>query len=252
VNNRRYESLLAEMQRLRGSIYLGDGAIWSKDLTADGRHVLKVDEQSWHILKVDDTGAITGCLRFFEERPTNVNDLWICNSAIAKCPVWGARFLRAVEREVVLARKRGMVFGEVGGWAVAVERRWTPDPLRMVLAACGLLRLLGGCIGLATATLRHGSATILRRMGLSPLMIDGMVLPSYYDAQYGCQMEALRFDSEAPNPKYGGMISEMCAEIESTAIICRDLKVVAWPDVLRGPEVVHQKLPKLPSLAPAV
>jgi hypothetical protein len=104
---------------------------------------------------------------------------------------------------------------------------------------------------LATATVRHGSASILRRIGLTPLVVDGSVVPPYYDPQYGCEMEALRFDSSAPNPKYGEMIREMAAEVGNSSVICREAKVASWPELIRTPERVH-RLPKLPSLAPAV
>jgi hypothetical protein len=58
--------MLAEMQRLRGSVYLRDGAIQKHELTADGRHRLSVDEQSWHILLVDGAKRVKGCMRYLE------------------------------------------------------------------------------------------------------------------------------------------------------------------------------------------
>ncbi len=146
-NSRRYDQLLAEMQRLRGRVYLHDGAIQADELTSDGRHKLAVDERSWHILMLDG-GRVSGCLRYLEEQQAlRFDELWIQHSALARCPVWGRKFRRAVELEMARARQKGIGFGEVGGWAVAEERRRTIDPLRMVLATCGLFRLLGGCAG---------------------------------------------------------------------------------------------------------
>src|SRR5437016_6010409 len=83
--------------------------------------------------------------------------------------------------EMQRARRLQMRFGEVGGWAVAEEHRWTLEPLRIILAAYGLGQLLGGCAGVATATMRHKSASILRRIGLNSLRWDGAELPPYYD-----------------------------------------------------------------------
>jgi hypothetical protein len=115
----------------------------------------------------------------------------------------------------------GMWFGEVGGWAVAEEQRRTFEPLRIIPAAFGLLRLLGGALGVATATLRHESAPILRRIGLTSLVEDGQELPAYFDPHYGCQMEVLQFDSRRPAPKYEGWVSELSESLRTAPVICR-------------------------------
>lgn len=235
LNRWRYERMLAEMQRLRGSVYLRDGAIQQDELTADGRHRLSVDEYSWHILLLDGAKRVTGCLRYLEERQASrFDELWIRQSALTDCPVWGRKFRRAVEHEMEQASRKQMSFGEVGGWAVAEERRGTVDPLRMVLATCGLFRLLGGCVGLATATVRHGSAAILRRIGLTPLTLNGQELPSYYDPQYRCQMEALRFDSDFPNVKYAKAIDELSDIMELMPLISCESRAPEWSGRLSG------------------
>ena len=118
----------------------------------------------------------------------------------------------------------------------------------MVLAACALFRLLGGCIGLATATVRHGSAVILRRIGLMPLSIAGTEVPPYFDPQYGCQMEALRYDSDFPNPKYVAMIDELCAELEASPVICADRKVAKRTEFIHSPEITSPRPPGMPAL----
>jgi hypothetical protein len=223
------------MQRLRGSVYLRDGAIQQDELTADGRHRLSVDEYSWHILLLDGAKRVTGCLRYLEERQASrFDELWIRQSALTDCPVWGRKFRRAVEHEMEQASRKQMSFGEVGGWAVAEERRGTVDALRMVLATCGLFRLLGGCVGLATATVRHGSAAILRRIGLTPLTLNGQELPSYYDPQYRCQMEALRFDSDFPNVKYAKAIDELSDIMELMPLISCESRAPEWSGRLSG------------------
>jgi hypothetical protein len=253
MDNRRYDQLLAEMQRMRGLVYLRDGAIRIDELASDGRHKMAVDERSWHVLTLDGGGRVSGCLRYLEERQASrFDELWIQHSALARCPVWGRKFRHAVEREMTRAWQKGIGFGEVGGWAVAEERRLTSDPLRMVLGTCGLFRLLGGCAGLATATVRHGSAAILRRIGLTPLTDDGVELPSYYDPRYQCEMEALRFDSDFPSPKYAQAIDELSCWMELAPVICREDKVPEWRGLPRGIDVPATRPRVLPSLQPAV
>jgi hypothetical protein len=256
IDSRRYDRMLAEMQRLRGRVYLRDGAIQADELTPDGRHKLAIDERSWHILLLDDGSRVSGCLRYLEERKSSrFDELWIYQSALSHSPVWGKKFRRAVEMEMARAWQKRIGFGVVGGWAIAEERRRTIDPLRMVLTTCGLFRLLGGCAGLATATVRHGSASILRRIGLTPLTVDGLELPPYYDPRYRCQMEALRFDSDFPSPKYAAAIEETSSRMELGPVICREDYVPEWcgPLPVTGlPAAIPRAISSLqPAISPA-
>src|SRR5271165_2580556 len=66
----RRQQLLADMQRLRGRIYLQDNAITREDLTDDGRHVQEIDEESWHLLIVNTNGRLVGCTRYLQHTPS--------------------------------------------------------------------------------------------------------------------------------------------------------------------------------------
>jgi len=68
--------------------------------------------------------------------------------------------------------------------------------------------LLGGALAVTTATVRHRSSSILRKLGGHGLQSNGVELPTYYDPQYECEMEILGFDSDCPNPKYKHWIQE--------------------------------------------
>lgn len=212
--------ILAEAQRFRGRIYYEDGAIRKTDLSLDGRHASPVDEDSWHVVSVQEDGAIAACFRFIEEDASAPFDsLWISRSVLAKDARWGRKLRTAVLAEMADAARQGMTFGEVGGWAVAPERRWTCEAVRTVMAAYALLQLLGGSICLATATFRHNSAGVLQRMGLAPLNYRGDDLPPYYDPAYGCDMQALRFDSRTPQPRYLGWCLELQAHLQGAPVL---------------------------------
>ncbi len=217
----RYETLLAEMQRLRGAVYLADGAIERRELSNDGRHQLDIDEESWHVLTLDTSGAVCGCARLRTHTSTaSFADLWIRNAAVARLQESRNKVRTAVESEMAAARQRAMRYVEVGGWAIAKERRCTMEALRVALATFGLAQVLGGCLGITTATVRHCSSSILRRIGGTPLQYDGASLPPYFDPQFRCQMEMLRFDSSQPNPRYQPWVERMQVHLSHLPVIC--------------------------------
>jgi len=182
--------------------------------------VAAADYQSWHILSVDSHEHVCACVRYLDESSaTQFDDLLVRNAAIVCAP--GAPLLRlAVERQMAEARELHLSFGELGGWAVAQDRRGSLEALRIVLATYGLLELLGGCMGVVTATFRHHSSTILRRLGLTSLGLDGVTLPPYFDPHYGCEMEVLQFDSRSPNPRYREVAAEFTASLINAQVIC--------------------------------
>ncbi len=58
-----------------------------------------------------------------------------------------------------------MKYVELGGWAVSERARGTAAPLALALAVWAFSRRGRGALGLTTATYRHCSATILKRLG---------------------------------------------------------------------------------------
>lgn len=221
VEDSHYVDLLSSMQRFRGSMYLADGALLPEQLSGDGRHIAASDEESWHVLTLDQMGNVCACLKFHEELPSaRYNDLDVWQSALAQSIEWGETLRKAVEVERFSAQALKLRFGEVGGWAIAPDRRNSRVSLDIILAAFGLLTLLGGGVGLATATVRHGSASILRRLGLYSMSAEGQELPLYYDPKYRCEMELLSFDTRKPSPKYEKWIAQLSRQIASAPVIC--------------------------------
>jgi hypothetical protein len=219
----RHNRLLASMQTLRGKTYLEDGAIRKEDLAKDGRHQTPADEHAWHVLSTDANGEVNTCLRFIDERDSKTfNRLWVSHTAMAHSPSMGWVLRKAVETRMIEAQAAQMAFGSVGGWASAPTERRTTGPVSIILATFGLLELLGGCIGTATATFRHQSATILRKIGLTRLNWRGTELPSYFDPQYGCDMEILEFDSGQVNPKYRETVKHFMSTLCSAPVVCRE------------------------------
>ena len=220
VDPLRHAEILADMQKMRGRIYLDDGAIAQWQLERDDRHCSPADYESWHLLTLDDYGAVSGCVRYREHRNTiPFHELSLGQCALANCGQWGTKLKAAVESDLDAARRLAISFVEVGGWALAKERRCTGEALRTALATYSLAEILGGCVGFATATVRHRSASILRRIGGQSLEFRGETLPPYYDPQYDCEMEIVRFKSDAPNHKYRRWIEHISASLLDVPVL---------------------------------
>jgi hypothetical protein len=226
VSPQRHYHLLAQAQRLRGRIYLQDGAIETSQLTPDGRHVQKVDEMSWHLLTVDKDDRVLACTRYMSHRDgVSFPELMVSHSALAKCDVWGRPLRTAIAAELMLARQRRCSYVEMGGWAISETLRCTTEAVRMVLTVYALAQMFGGALGISTVTTRHCSASILRRIGGGPLSYGGTGLPSYYDPQYKCDMEILRFDSSRPNSRYRAWIDECRNFLMTVPVIAADFEL---------------------------
>lgn len=215
-----HSHLVGEVQRLRGRIYLADGAVTIGDLDPWERHVQNADRTSWHLLTLGSLGRVIGCTRFRRHSTPVWGQLAVRKAPIAQSDEWGFRFRMAVDAELATARRAGFAYVEVGGWALAREIRGTTMALKTVLATYAWSDLLGGALGITTATQRNDSAAILRRLGGRPLACDGEEVPAYYDDRYGCRMEVLRFDSREPNPRYRAMLDEVREQIATAAVIC--------------------------------
>jgi hypothetical protein len=238
MDSLRHGCLLAEAQRLRGDVYLRDGAIGPHNLSADGRLVHNQDERSWQLLVLNSEGKVSGCARYSpQEHHLRFSQLGIARSALASSRNWGHRLQQAVEAKRAEARKRGFGYAELGGWALQEESRHRGAAFRISVNIYGLMKMLGGALATTTATFRHRSSAILRKMGGYGLFSGGEELPSYYDPQYECEMEILGFDSDKPNPKYSTWIHECQRRLKHLTVVCSGLPCEDW----RTPEPEYQR-----------
>lgn len=220
VDPQLHEAFVSEMQSVRGGIYLEDGAIARKHLSTGGRHQTPEDENSWHLLMLNRDHRVTACVWYLEhQNTTSIERLRVRTCPLATQDGSRERFHTAVGAELARAQREGLRYAEVGGWAVTPESRCTSEGLVLALAAYSLGRISGGALGLTTATVRHASSAILRRLGGSHLVANATALPAYYDARYGCDMELLRFDSRRPSAKYGPLIAELTQRLATVTVI---------------------------------
>jgi hypothetical protein len=227
----RRARLVREMQALRGSIYLQEGNVLEQQLSPDGRHVTPEDDRSWHLLMTDAEGHISSCAWYMEhENTVSLKNLRVRHCPLMGEPGWRAMLEQAVESEIGRARRAGLRYAEVGGWAVSKARRCTSEGLVLALAAYGLCRILGGALGITTANVKHSSSSILRRLGGSYLDADGTTIPAYFDPRYSVNIELLRFDSRQPDPKYAGLIDLLKQRLSRVPVVTAAVEPeIQWP-----------------------
>lgn len=226
----KHRTRLHEVQRLRANIYCHDGALDADDLSEDGLHRAPEDERAWHFLITNGDGRIRACVRYIahEEVPAPAK-LRVRDAPPALRRESRDLFWKAVESDLATARRERLRYAEIGGWAVAPEGRCTSDGLILALAAFSFGRMFGGALGMTTATVRHSSSRILRRLGGSDLEAGGSVVKPYYDPKYRCEMEVLRFDSRDANAKYSPLIDMLGQKLSTVLVIAQVATVKRLP-----------------------
>lgn len=215
-----YDQFLSGMQRLRGSIYLKDGAIKPWELDDEGRYHMPGDEQSWHLLLLDERKSVIGCARYLvHSSDVSYDRLRISHSTLANDPVWGSKVRAAVEADLQHVRDSRLCYVEVGGWALSEEWRGTRAALEILVGSYALGQLWGGCLGSCTATARHSSSSMLRRLGGQSFEVAGQSLPSYNDPEYECVMELLRFDYRSPATRFLPLINQLRATLSKAPVV---------------------------------
>jgi hypothetical protein len=209
-----HEKLLRAIQRLRGDVYREYAPI-AATLTPDGRHCQSIDAESWHIVLQDANNEIVGCARY---RPIlgGFSQLGARHSALAKNQQYRHLLRKTIEEQIAIAKSRNIQYGEAGAWALRPEIRCSTAALNIVLTTYALATRLGGGIGITTATTRHNSASILRRLGGS----NFVGLPAYYDPAYGTTIEMIQFDENDLSQQYRNKLRKIMLELEDVEVVC--------------------------------
>jgi hypothetical protein len=221
VDPEQHGVLMRQMQRLRGSVYLEDGAIQPADLDEAQCHVSPVDARSFHVLVFNRQQQVVGCSRFrAHQADVCFAELTLARAPLAQDPIMGSIFRNAVEQQIASARHRGYVYVELGGWALHSSIRYSTEALRIAALNFSLGLALGGGTAICTATLRNNSAMILRRLGGRPLSYNGFTIPPYYDNRYQCEIDVLTFDSDQIPHRHAQRVEELHRALHNTRVLC--------------------------------
>jgi hypothetical protein len=214
-----YETVIADIERFRGAVYLEEGAIRPEALDDGARHQTVCDYESWHLFLLNRQLAVCGCVRLTPCRgAARSADLRVYDCIRRMDPVTAARYGSGLDALLDRARRARLPVWEVGGWAVAKELRQTPVALLLAAACWPLGQLLGPAWAVATATCRNRSADMLRRLGGAALT-DGAALPPFFDPYFRCDMEILTFDSQIPSPEYSANFGDLQGVLSAALVV---------------------------------
>jgi hypothetical protein len=252
VDQSAYTDTIGAVQRFRGKSYLEDGALRHGSLTSDGRHCQPADYDSWHLIVRSDEGEVVTCARYHPIAEPRFEATVASKSALAKSPEWRAKVKAVVDNSIGRAVRRGAHFAELGGWCVASASRNTAHALRSVLYMYALGEILGGTVGLSTATKRHSSSSILQRLGAKKADLNGEVLPPYFEPLFDCEMELLQFDSRHPAERYAGQVAEYREHMktEMQVLCCLPEPATCIPSLVGLLNAVSHGVPVEARLAP--
>jgi hypothetical protein len=198
-----HDQILARMQQMRGRVALKEGAVRRSELDSNARHRMPGDESSWHLIRLGEEGNVNGCARILVHPNTaTFSELRLASSAVAQHPQWREQVRWSVESDLAMAREHKINVVEPGGWVLEEKLRGTSEAISIALSAFAWARLIGSCLAYVTATVRHRSSSMLRRLGADSLYFGGEEIPRYYDSRYACEMELLRLRNPNPHPKF--------------------------------------------------
>jgi hypothetical protein len=201
---------ISEVQRFRGRVYVADRAIPASALDEKGRHSQDYDFENYHLCLRSLEGQIRGCFRLrLHELAAEVRDLKLYE-VIERMPCdLAERCLSALISLFESSSREGLRIGEVGGWAIDEQLRHHCAATLLPFAAWSLYQIVGNALVVASATTRHHSSAILKRIGGFALMNGSKELPRFMDDFHGCEMELLGFDSRRPHPKYEKVVADL-------------------------------------------
>jgi hypothetical protein len=206
----RYEAMLAKMQIMRGRIALAEGAIRQDQLDSENRYWMPRDRDSWHLLRVGNDGSVEGCIRILEhDECPGFHSLRLSNSALARNNHWSSKVKAALESEVEQVGRRGGRVVEPGFWALNESLRGSREGVSIALSVFAWSQLIGDRVAYVTATVRNDSCGMLRRLGGRSLDYNGEQFPRYFDPEYDCEMELLKFDMAGLNPRFEVMLAPL-------------------------------------------
>jgi hypothetical protein len=217
----RHAEMIDRIQRFRSGVYRADGAIPRSDSGDATNHSLNLDHRSWHVLVTGDDEQILACLRYTHlvGRPILLGRLHLMRMVERAEPETARKLRAAVQVFLDEANRRGNSMSEVGGWATGPEVRNSVKGLLLVCACWFLAELLQDPLGLATATTRHNSAGILRRLGGFSLDCGGMALDAFFDGYHGCEMQILGFSAHGLASQYRSTAADITSYLRNAPVL---------------------------------
>lgn len=187
-----YESLIAEVRRLRQDLYACDEPS-GEQTQAREQQYLDIDAESWHLMLREPTShTVVGCIRFaiidMNRTPDPTEHLLAMTSVQFPDDQTQQTYLQAMDRYFAQRRTTSHQLFYIGGLAVrpAYQNRGIGSLLGLHAAA--LAKVLNVCHGITVANDENGGADLAQRIGGAPLADH---LRQFYCMYHRCQARVL-------------------------------------------------------------
>jgi hypothetical protein len=217
----QYESMIEQIQQIRGAVCLEDGTIPASAPDARGRHYAPIDETSWHLIVLNQREKLVGCLRVTVYRSgIRLADLKL-HEVITRMEIGDqGRYEPAIDAYLADAKSTGLQFAEAGGWAVAKEFRNSSVGSVLCLATVALGQVLGNTLNIASANGGNGAAKMIRRLaGAEHLSRYGVSLTEFFETHDGVPIEILIWDSRQPPQQYARDVREINLALRNAPVL---------------------------------
>lgn len=218
-----YEAIIVELQRFRGRIYRQDNAIPASALDSTGRFYNHIDYRSWHIIARNQGGEMSGVLRLnLHKSNTAVEELHLYEVLERMNPDNKKLYYDSLQEFIYKTAGNHPFICEPGGWAVDITRCESTTGLCLAASAWALQQLVGGWPAIASATVKHKAAELLKLMGGIHALNDP-TLSRFYDPYYRSDLEIIFFIPEFVSPRFVKLINNIKAQLLDKEVIMPEI-----------------------------
>ncbi|WP_266368041.1 hypothetical protein [Tellurirhabdus rosea] len=215
-----YESTIDEIQRFRGRIYVQDEALPPTALDLTGRHRSTLDYRAWHLVTRNPQGLTMGVMRVpFYVAGTPVDEFGFAKVLERMNRTEQIFYKTTIQQFIDESAQAGYTaVGEPGGWAVDKALCNRQTGLNLALATFALHRLQGRTVAVATATVKHHAADLLKMLGaFNPF--EGTGHARFYDPFFRCEMEFLFVYAEKVAERFEGVVVKLMDHLHFSSTV---------------------------------
>ncbi|MEY4530425.1 MAG: hypothetical protein RLZZ156_1146 [Deinococcota bacterium] len=221
-NVQAHETWRTKLQQLRGKVFLEDGAIKESHLDEQGRHISKLDINSWHFLVMSPEEQIRGVMRtqiwYYDDRLPELCELNLYGLLERMQDLELRQKFTTALNNTMHQPNDNTCFMEVSALAVDAASQGFTIGSMLGISGYSIGNIVDAYVAFGAGTDRHHTARFYHKLGGISFRDSSnpeVVLPPFFDTGYNCQMDIMAFFKDQPTPAIKEMITiveeKLCA-----------------------------------------